>query len=230
MIVNHAHKFIFLRTEKTAGSSLSQALKDMGGEDDFAADMSRPAWARFSPVHHGGLKRKIPDVFGLHVHATASQARRVLGPRIFDSYFKFAVERNPWDRQVSLYMHRCWKTGRQPDFDRDILSWRYRATEHVRLRNWPIYAIGNEVVVDMVLRYERFGQDLETLWERIGMDPPALPRKRSEYRRHRPHYATYYSSASRDLVASWYRREIEALGYRFEATGSPLEAREPAKA
>lgn len=216
MIVSHTHRFIFLRTEKTAGTSLSQALKDLGGPADFAADMSRPGWARFSPVHHGALKRKIPDLFGLHVHATAAQARRVLGAHVFDSYFKFAVERNPWDRQVSLYMHRCWKTGRRPDFDRDIRSLFYRSTEHVRLRNWPVYAIGTEVVADMILRYETFDRDLETLWQRLGIDPLPLPRKRAEYREERPHYSSYYTPKSRDLVASWYAREIDALGYRFE--------------
>lgn len=226
MIVSHTHKFIFLRTEKTAGSSLSQALKDMGRDGDFAADMKRPGWAKFSPIHHGALKRKIPDLFGLHVHATAAQARRVLGADVFDSYFKFAVERNPWDRQVSLYMHRCWKTGREPNFDEDIQSLAYRSTEHVRLQNWPVYAIGDEIVADMILRYESFEQDLEDLWSAIGIEPLDLPRKRSEYREDRPHYSTYYSDKSRALVGSWYRREIEALGYSFEAppTGELVQA------
>jgi len=216
MIVSHTHKFIFLRTEKTAGSSLSQALKDLGQEGDFASDMSRPAWSKFSPVHHGSLKRKLPDFFGLHVHAHAAQARRVLGKEVFDSYLKFAVERNPWDRQVSLYMHRCWKTGREPNFDQDIRSLFYRSTEHVRLQNWPVYAIGDTVVADMILRYETFDQDLEDLWRALGIEPLELPRKRSEYREDRPHYSTYYTEASRDLVGSWYAREIGALGYEFE--------------
>lgn len=219
MIVSHSHRFIFLRTEKTAGSSLSEALKLAGREGDFASDMSRPAWSRFSPIHHGALKRKVPDLFGLHVHATAAQARRVLGPAVFDSYFKFAVERNPWDRQVSLYMHRCWKTGRTPNFDRDIRSLIYRSTEHVRLQNWKVYAIGGEVVADMILRYETFDEDLRRLWKEIGMEPLELPRKRSEYREERPHYATFYTPESRDLVGRWYAREIAALGYRFE--GAP---------
>ncbi|MEM1379097.1 MAG: sulfotransferase family 2 domain-containing protein [Pseudomonadota bacterium] len=215
MIVSHTHKFIFLRTEKTAGSSLSQALKDMGGPGDFAADMARPAWAKYSPVHHGALKRKLPSRFGLHVHATAAQARHVLGTEVFDSYFKFAVERNPWDRQVSLYMHRCWKTGRKPAFDRDIRSLIYRSTEHVRLQNWPVYAIGDRVVADFILRYETFDQDLETLWQKLAIAPLALPRKRSEYREERPHYSTYYTDESRELVGRWYAREIAALGYSF---------------
>ncbi|MEM9839158.1 MAG: sulfotransferase family 2 domain-containing protein [Pseudomonadota bacterium] len=216
MIVSHTHKFIFLRTEKTAGSSLSQVLKDAGGPGDFAADMSRPAWSKLSPIHHGALKRKMPSRFGLHVHATAAQARHVLGADVFDSYFKFAVERNPWDRQVSLYMHRCWKTGRTPNFDKDIRSLIYRSTEHVRLQNWPVYAIDDKVVADFILRYETFDDDLAALWGKIGMEPLELPRKRSEYREDRPHYSTYYTPESRALVGSWYAKEISALGYTFD--------------
>ena len=220
MIVSHSHRFIFLRTEKTAGSSLSDALRHLvlseGPGAGLVADMTRPAWSKFSPIHHGALKRKLPDLFGLHVHAHAAQVRRVLGPDVFDSYLKFAVERNPWDRQVSLYMHRCWKTGRTPDFDRDIRSLAYRSTEHVRLQNWPVYALGDRVVTDMMLRYESFEDDLRVLWERLGIPPLDLPRKRSEYREERPHYSTYYTSESRDLVGRWYHREIAALGYRFE--------------
>lgn len=216
MIVSHAHRFIFLRTEKTAGSSLFEALRSLLAPGDLDADMRRPKWAKFSPIHHGALKRHVPDLFGLHVHATAAQARRVLGPKVFDSYLKFAVERNPWDRQVSLYHHRCWKTGRTPAFDRDMRSALYRNTEYCRLNNWSIYAIGDRIVADRILRYETLEADLARLWSDLGVTPPEMPRLRSEYREDRPHYASFYTPETRDLVARWYAREIEALGYRFE--------------
>lgn len=219
MIVSHTHKFIFLRTEKTAGSSLMKALRDMATDRDMVADMSRPPWAKFSPIHHGALKRKIPDLFGLHVHATAAQARRVLGPEIFDSYYKFAVERNPWDRQLSLYMHRCWKTGRTPNFDRDIRSIIYRSTEHVRLNNFNVYAIDGKVVTDRMLRYESFDDDLAALWSDLGIEAPELGREREYSKEPRPHYSTFYTPESRDLIGSWYANEIEALGYSFDAPG-----------
>lgn len=230
MIVSHAHRFIFLRTEKTAGSSLFAALAAGLPEGDFNADMGRPAWARWSPIHHGALKRRIPDLFGLHVHATAAQARRVLGREIFDGYFKFAVERNPWDRQVSLYHHRAWKTGRAPNFDRDMRSVLYRNTEYCRLNNWSIYAIGGEIVADRILRFESLDADLARLWADLGVAPPTLPRLRADYREARPHYSTFYSDATRDLVGRWYAPEIAALDYRFETPAAANRASGPAHA
>lgn len=220
MIVSHRHRFIYLRTEKTASTSLTEALKAVCGPDDLIADMTRPAWSKYSPIHHGALKRTLPQYFGAHVHATAAQVWRLVGRDVWNSYLKFAVERNPWDRQVSLYHHRAWKTKRTPDFDRDMRSAWYRNTEYTRLNNWAIYAIGDEVVTDRILRYEALDQDLTALFEDLGLPKPELGRQRAQYRTEqgdaRAHYSTYYSDTTRDLVGRWYKREIAALGYQFE--------------
>ena len=218
MIISHKYKFIYLRTEKTASSSLSAALADMVGEEDFVANLDRPAWAKFSPIHHGGLKRQIPELFGLHVHARAGQVRRVLGQEKFNSYFKFCVERNPWDRQVSLYFQRKNKVGKgdDADFDRDMRSLLFRSTEYVRLNNWSIYAIGDDVVADEIVRYENLEEGLEKIRQHVGLPKPIeLPRLRSGFRDDNRDYRKHYSEETREMVARWYAREIEALGYEF---------------
>ncbi len=221
MIVSHKYRFIFLRTEKTASTSLVTALQSVLDENDLQATMSRPPWAKFSPIHHGALQRHFPQWFGLHTHATARQVRDVLGRRIFDSYYKFSIERNPWDRQVSLHAHREWKKGKPADrFDRNMRSLVYRNTEYVRLNNWSIYAIGREIVADRVLRYERLAEEIDQLVTTLGIPGPLdMPRLR-KYRKDKRHYSTYYSDCTRDLVARWYAREIEALGYKFESEES----------
>jgi hypothetical protein len=222
MIVSHKYRFIFLRTEKTASSSLLKVLQNVLDDDDLQANMQRPKWARYSPIHHGALKHHFPQWFGLHTHATARQVRDVLGRKIFDSYYKFAVERNPWDRQVSLYAHRRWKKGKPADqFDRDMRSPIYRNTQYVRLNNWSIYAIGKDIVADRIIPYERLHEGIDELATTLGIpslgDMPRLRR----YTPDRPHYSTCYSDVTRDLVARWYAREIDALGYTFESEASP---------
>lgn len=207
-----------MRTEKTAGSSLSSALVNALGDDVTEMGLHRPAWAKYSPIHHGALKRKLPQFFGLHPHATARQARQVLGADVFDDYYVFAVERNPWERQVSLYTHREWKKGKGPEnFDRDMQSFLYRNTEYVRLHNWSMYSISNKIVADKVLRYESLNEEIPALLERLGIEEEVeLPRLR-EYKSERPHYSTYYSDTTRDMIGRWYAKEIEALGYAFES-------------
>jgi hypothetical protein len=236
LLVSHKYRFIFMRTEKTASTSLSKALYKLhegapamsDGRPACEGVKKRPGWAKVSPIHYGALERNLPELFGLHAHATARQIRSVLGPEVFDSYYKFAVDRNPWDRQVSLYKHRQHKHGKRVDFDRDMRSWFYRATEYSRLHNWDIYAIDGAIVANKVLRYESLEQDLAELAQRLEFDKPLdLPRLR-EYSADRAHYATYYSDVTRQLVADWYAPEIAALGYRFET--APEKAAEAAGA
>ena len=217
MIVSHKYKFIFLRTEKTASTSLSNALYPHLGPDDYVADLKRPAWSKYCPIHHGALKRTLPRLFGAHPHATAAQVRSVVGRETFDTYFTFAVDRNPWDRQISLYTHREWKKDKGPEnFDRDMRSIWYRNTEHCRLNNWSVYAIGDEIVADKVYDYARLDEAVADLCKRFDIsDGLDMPRRR-QYVANRPHYSTYYTDFTRDLIARWHRREIDALGYEFE--------------
>lgn len=217
MIVSHKYKFIFLRTEKTASTSLSEALYPHLDPKDEIANLKRPAWSKYSAIHHGALKRTAPKLFGLHPHATAAQVRSVIRPKIFDSYYTFAVDRDPWERQISLYTHRAWKQDKGPEnFDRDMRSFRYRNTEHCRLNNWAVYAIGDEVVVDRVYDYAQLDEAVADLCTRFGFtDGLEMPRRR-QYVAGRPHYSSYYTDYTRDLVRRWHQREIDALGYEFE--------------
>jgi len=219
MIVSHRHKFIYLRTEKTASTSLSHALERVLGPEDVIYRSFSGEWLKYLPFHPGGLKRTFPRVFGLHFHAKARHVRAVLGRKVFDSYFKFAVERNPWDRQVSLYHHREWKRRNPaPDFDRDMRSPLYRLSDYTRLNNWSIYSIGGTIVADRVLRYERLDEEVPALLDALGIERSVeMPRLRTSYGGgNRRHYSSYYSGRTRDLVGRWYRREIEAFDYHFE--------------
>lgn len=218
MIVSHEYKFIFIRTEKTAGTSLSAALKPFLGRADLVGKLTRPAWAKYSPIHHGALMRHFPQLFGLHTHATAAQVRAVVGPEVFSRYFKFCVERNPWDRQVSLYFHRKRKRNEleSANFDKDMRSIVYRCTEYTRLRNWEIYTIKNKIAVDHVIRYENINEELPRIFSHLGLPASIeLPWRRSGNRDPNLDYRRYYSEWTRDLVARWYRREIEQFGYKF---------------
>ncbi|MXU65354.1 sulfotransferase family 2 domain-containing protein [Oceanomicrobium pacificus] len=218
MLISHKYKLIFLRTEKTASTSLSAAMRDALGEDAIIARTYRDKTRRFRKLGEGSLKRAWPERFGLHPHATAAQVRRVYGPEIFDSYFKFAVERNPWERQVSLYFQR--QRRRKPDdldFDRDMRSWMFRTFRHVRLDNWSKYAIGDRIVADKVVMYHELEAGLQEVWDRVGISVPIrMQLLNSGFRDRDTDYRDHYSDASRRIVSDWYRREIDAFGFTFD--------------
>jgi Sulfotransferase family len=228
MIVSHKHRFIFLKTEKTAGTSLQTALAGLCGADDIISG------ARRDPVSNKPvgvkprlgigryitipteIKRRLPGIAGFYPHMSARQMRSVIGREIWDSYYKFAVERNPWDRQVSNYFHRQSRSSSKQDFERYITSPIYRQLHHVRLNNWGIYTIKDEIVVDTIIRYENLEVEFPAVLRTIGLAAElTLPRSRASHRPNGVDYRRFYSDRAAEVVGRWYAKEIEAFGYEF---------------
>lgn len=229
MIVSHSRRFIFLKTKKTAGSSIEFALAEFCGDEDVITPASpdeeplregRRAqnywlpWHRRSPV---GMVRapfsKTPERhIGFYNHMRAARARRLLGEEVWSGYFKFAFERNPWDRQVSLYYWRYPDAAKRPPFGDFIRDRKWQK----RTWNFDIYTIGGELAVDFVGRYERLGEDLAAALARIGVDEaPKLPHLKGGTRTDRRDYRSYYTDETRRIVGDLYRREIELFGFEF---------------
>lgn len=232
MLISHRYRFVFLKTEKTASTSLYKALLQLMQQSDpvHPADQrTRSALLRRKGSleglsFHGSTtawRRKLPRLFGLHQHARARDVRDFLGSTLFDAYTVVTSERNPWDRQVSLYSHRLSDRGVRDlsGFDRDMRSWSYNAFHHNRLHNWETYTLNGQVCADVVIRYEHLAADFAAFLERLGVDPERVPlgQARATSRPRGNDSRALYTEASRDLIAAWYQREIAHFGYRFEA-------------
>ena len=64
--------------------------------------------------------------------------------------------------------------------------------------------------------YAQLDEAVADLCTRFGFtDGLEMPRRR-QYVAGRPHYSSYYTDYTRDLVRRWYQPEIDALGYEFE--------------
>jgi len=232
MIVSHEHKFIFLKTIKTAGTSTEAALARFCGPDDIitpyreASEKDRkgrgPQNYRFQHplVPKRPLARKLlmrperyyhPSV-GFYEHMPAWRVRDYVGEEVWQSYFKFAFDRNPWDRQISWYLYKTKTKLWQPSFDRFMNS-RRRAY----VWNFDIYGDGNGVAVDYVGRYEHLEEDLGRILKQVGItEGIEIPHSNPTPTRDQfADYHSYYNDRTRDLVAEWYSREIKTLGYTF---------------
>jgi hypothetical protein len=216
MIVSHRYRFIFLKTNKTAGTSVELALAEWCGPDDIITPLAaddeqlRESLGLPGPQHHvvrhDGAKTR------LQAHTPASVVAAVVGATAWDGYFKFCIERNPWDRVVSLYYWRHqWEP--RPSLAEFITS---GVPQVLRERGRDLYSIGGAVAVDRVCRYEHLLTDLEGVRAELGMPGPwHLPRAKAGTRTDRRPYADLYGPAERDAVAAMFSEEIASLGYRF---------------
>lgn len=256
MIVSHSHKFIFLKTKKTGGSSIRTLLARHLPGTDYLLAPSHPAedfllrqygvypcgfmdpdvapvweeesdWSADSADSLLELRRtrghRSPaafEHFRVRAHAGADQIRELVGERVFRRYFKFAFERNPWDRMVSLYL---WNLRDDPLRVKGKPNWSSfedfvrKKASHPRVCNSNIYCAHADggVAVDHLARFEDFTNELAAIFRHIGLpfDSTELPRVKDGTRTES--YRTYYGPETFEQVAASHRRAIELMGYEF---------------
>lgn len=231
MILSHEHKFIFLRTIKTAGTSVEIALSKFCGPRDVLTPMSpvdsetrralgyRGAQNYWLPLHEHGLRdlarlvvrRKRTRKF--YHHMTATEVRALVGDDIWNSYYKLAIDRNPWDRFLSFYHWRVRHRSPQPTF-RELVD--EPEVMRLRQRGLDLYSIDGKVAVDKVCRFEHLAEDLEEVRLKLGLpEPLTLPHAKGNIRTDKRHYREVLDDHTRDRIATLFREEIRLHGYEF---------------
>ncbi|MEO1297640.1 MAG: sulfotransferase family 2 domain-containing protein [Cyanobacteria bacterium J06636_16] len=232
MIINHRYKFIFLKTIKTAGTSLEIALSEFCGPEDVITRINNadeairqqlgfkgPQNYTFQGVYGEATNRTLQlqnnagDQKAFYNHAPAQFIRNHVSNCLWNNYFKFCFERNPFDKAISLYY---FFIAEHPELPADITE-HLRATSVDYLSNWCRYTIEDKVAVDFVGRYETLSDDLETIRQRLGLPHPIrLPRAKGDFRKDRRHYSQVLPSDSRNWIATTCAKEMNHFGYAWE--------------
>jgi hypothetical protein len=227
MIVSHEHRFIFLKTRKTAGTSIEVLLSGLAGDDAIVTRIDPPV-DHHEPRNHtpprlpglsllrgdapGAMRRDLRRGLWYYNHMPARLVRARLGPRRWDSYYKFCFERNPWDKTVSFY-YFTYLTHRR---EADPPSFR----EFVLTRKLPsdfgLYSLdGRQVAVDFVGRLEHLDEDLGRALGDIGVEQPAtLTREKGNLRPPDADAATLFDDETSARVERAFAREIATFGYQ----------------
>lgn len=201
MIISHRHRFIFIKTMKTAGTSLEVFLSQLCGEDDIVTPFGR--------AEPGHRPRNFAGYFN---HMGAREVIAKAGQALWDDYFTFCFERNPWDKTVSHYWFLKGRTAKPADW-----SFEQFLTTGDLPHNLQFYSDRGKPLVDFIGRYESLERDLASVLHRCGIDSKVeLPRAKAGYRSDLRHYSSYYNEKRRDFVAEQFRAEIALHGYRFE--------------
>src|SRR6266567_9589290 len=230
MILSHKYKFIFIKTAKTAGTSIEVFLSQHCGPQDIVTPIA-PSVEGHQPRNYEGLINPISEILQrpgkifsalqravtsrekFYNHMPALEVKNRIPADIWNGYFKFCVERNPWDKVLSHYHMHAAREGGSLSLDEYLARGRFPI-------NYFRYTdpAGDKIIVDRVLRYENFLADLSEVFAQLGVpfDGTLGIRAKSEYRTDRTPYQEIFNEEQRKIVEEAFAKEIELHGYRFE--------------
>jgi len=216
MLLSHKYKFLFVHIAKTGGTSVREALQKYRWRDPYYLPQFIASKLSGLTGHQVGIK--------MPRHAKAICAREMLPGEFYDSLFKFAFVRNPWDLQVSSFHHirreRPHLMQGMNDFE-GFLRWKlaprrpyqYHIDTSIELQSDYLVDLHGKVIIDFIGHYENLQEDFNHVCQTIGIEPFQLPHKRKAT--DRSDFRHYYSDETAELVAKHFQRDIELLGYRF---------------
>ncbi|WP_005033243.1 hypothetical protein [Holophaga foetida] len=201
MIISHKHKFIFIKTLKTAGTSLEIFLSQHCGRRDVV-----------TPIHPHVEPHRARNHNGFFNHIPASAVKKQLPLEVWNHYFKFCIERNPWDKTLSHYWMERFRATGELSFDSYLSKGEFPM-------NHPLYTDPktSEVMVDRIVRYENLMDELGEIFLHLGIpfNGSLNANAKGDYRLDRRHYREVYTPEQRKIIENAFTSEISTHGYQF---------------
>jgi Sulfotransferase family len=204
MLISIKYQFIFIHIHKTAGTSIESALQKY--LSPFEITLSR---SRQEHIKAKELKENLEKFWqGLH-----------LTQQSFDNYFKFAIVRNPWDHQVSLYYHIL----RDPthfqhntvknlgNFERYI-EWLVKESCQPLQKDFLDDLNGN-IIVNFIGRFENINYDFQEICQKLNLQAQ-LPHLNKNINS-RNKFCNYYNSKTQQMVYEYFQQDIDFFNYSF---------------
>jgi hypothetical protein len=217
-MILHSKKIIFVHIPRTAGTSITQFLKEyfnVAGVPEhlelYKKRLKDKGYLKNSIekiVSDKNYQQKIMS-YKYAKHATASHYLEICGKKLFDSFFKFTIIRNPWERMTSWFMHP--KAG-MPFKENEFIKWLRLMGNENQMR---FLKIDNKVLVDKILRYENLKKDLPEIFTKLGIPKNEINNLPVINKSKRGLYQKYYNELSKKLVQEMFSEEIELFNYNF---------------
>ena len=204
VLISHRKKFIYIKNKKVAGTTIEIFFEKYCTDPnkEYVANHSTPTIIS----NYGIIGSRLKKDSKYNNHINAEKIVKYIGKDIFNSYFKFCVVRNPFDKMVSLYFYK--KANEKMSF-KEFCKKR-------NCRNIERYKINNKLVCDFYIRYENLNEDIEKVCKilNIEYDEKLIGSYKSEFREER-NYRKFYDEETKEIVYEKHKEEFEFFGYKF---------------
>ena len=178
MIISHKYKFIFIKTRKTAGTTIEYNISKYLGKNDIIPPSNQSVYLSQNFIYDTKISKflkkvklnKISRIFEnkFSEHEHAFDLKKKIDRNFFDSYFKFCVEREPVDKCISYYFMR--KNSSTSTTIKQNMTW----DDFVQKKRFPVdsnmYSYGNKLLVDKNIKYENLENELTEILNDRGIN------------------------------------------------------------
>ena len=196
MIISDSHKFVFVANPKTGGTSIENCL------DQYNSEYEGTGLNTKYSERHCSLKaiyQKFPFI---------------------DSYFKFAIVRNPFDWVVSWYFYRKKQQNTNNTKNISFKEWLVDenstaySTEGIGLTisQFDLLSGCDYVKLNLTGKFENIQNDFNLFCRLLKLPQVTLPHMNKS--RHK-HYTEYYDDDTREVVAKRFAKDLEYYNYKF---------------
>lgn len=220
MLVSHKKRFIFLKTSKTAGTSVEVALQPFcTPPGQVPANFTAPIISEYGIVGRRGERIQSDKYYN---HINALEFNQLLGDEIWNSYLKLCTIRNPFDITVSMFWFRLSRDQRDQFGACDFAVVREAFSQWLPTAKLPTgqgnFCIAGQPALDRYLRFESFDTDLEALARELDLPSLELPTLKSGHRRHKDHsFREYFSADTAEIVKRAFENNFAWFDYSIDS-------------
>jgi hypothetical protein len=226
VLISHPNKFLFIKTKKSASTSIEESLEYyLIGPPSAGFGEETPERISYdSYVSARGLARKTNFMAS---HISARELISLCGAQRFASYRKATCVRNPWDQVVSFFW---WRIKRYPYWQSVASSapmtivklwftiWYFSSKS--KLKNLSFtqqLSLDGELPALFIIHYETVEADIRELLRIFGQSPEEiyLPRRKSNIRSRSEPFQEYYFKFVMKSISRSRRRDLENFSYQW---------------
>ena len=237
MIISFKYKFIFIKTYKTAGSSIENYLHPFLNNKDILAQTED-----YKGINCRGdfdtrevedyIPKKLIEKYHRHkiyfnphmpiwlVRERLKPLSKKLNYDIFENFYKFSVIRNPFDTIVS---HYYWVNSTKNIQSKPITF--NKILEELENNVYPNYGLLNlnklmdknfeKIICNKIIKYENLNKDLSFVFNKLGIPFDGELKIYKKKTNIKKNYRDFFDNKSKKLIMEMFSKDIELFNYDF---------------
>ncbi|WP_407557018.1 sulfotransferase family 2 domain-containing protein [Winogradskyella sp. 4-2091] len=214
-MINHEHKIIYIHISKCAGTSVENAFGLLNQRVNIADYEHLYGWSD-------------KDELFLQ-HATPQQLFDLgyLTKGVWESYYKFIIIRNPWDRLYSDYVWMLKQIKGYGSFSQFIkreggfkkrltLKDRYYRGDHLNSQTDYLKLNGKLIEYDKILHFEKLSFEFKELERDLNLEDGFFEAKKKVAKKKFKHYSLFYNRRRLQLIEKYFKEDITNLPYKYK--------------